>query len=57
MKLPLEEKIAIVAHDFDFEEVLADNDLELEDVVRLLYNRGLLNIDLYFDDIEGEDYD
>jgi len=55
--LSLEEKVAILANDYDLEDVVNDNDMEIFDVIMLLVNRGRINLDLYFteDQLEMEE--
>jgi len=50
--------VAILANDYDLEDVVNDNDMEIFDVIMLLVNRGRINLDLYFiteDQLEMEE--
>jgi hypothetical protein len=49
----LKHKIEILANDFDLAEILRDNDVEPEAVIRFLLRQNLIDLDLYFPDEEG----
>lgn len=55
--LTRQEMIDRLANDYDFEQVLYDNDMDYIDVIRLLVIRGRIDLDLYFteDQIEMEE--
>jgi hypothetical protein len=55
--LSRQEMIDRLANDYDFEQVLYDNDMDYIDVIRLLVIRGRIDLDLYFteDQIEMEE--
>jgi hypothetical protein len=52
------DKFKVLAEHYGIELVMEQNDLEPEDVIRLLYQNGLIDIDDYFyEDVGDEEKD
>lgn len=52
------DKFRVLAEHYGLDLVMEQNDLEPEDVIKLLYDNGLIDIeDYWFDVIEDEDHD
>lgn len=52
------DKFRVLAEHYGLDLVMEQNDLEPEDVIKLLYENGLIDIeDYWFDVIEDEDHD